>query len=210
MTGTAPMANLGGAADERLSWGVLARLGCSPMEMTALVLSIVSLVGLFVAGLLLRGYLPSYVAEKGKNTASKEDLAHLTGLVEGVKALHISEIERLKVTLLAEAQVTERRRRVYEEMCAALRVFQAGHEGTQEAKERFHAAHAAAWLWASDGVLTALNNFIQIQVQHAASPGSVNQSLMKSTYSAVVVAMRKDAGFPSTSVVASDFQFVQF
>ncbi|MEJ3621231.1 hypothetical protein [Brachymonas wangyanguii] len=44
------------------------------MEMIAFVLSIVSIVGLFLAGLLLRGYLPSYVAEKGKNAASKEDL----------------------------------------------------------------------------------------------------------------------------------------
>jgi hypothetical protein len=180
------------------------------MEMTALVLSIVSLFGLFLSGFLLRSYLPSYVAEKGKNAASREDLAHLTGLVEGIKALHISEIERLKATLLAEGQVTEHRRRVYEEMCAALRVFQAGHGATPEAKERFHAAHAAAWLWASDSVLTALNHFIQIQVEHTASPGSIDQLRMKSTYSAVVLAMRKDAGFPSTSIVASDFQFVQF
>lgn len=180
------------------------------MEMTALILSIVSLAGLFVAGLLLRGYLPSYVAEKGKNAASKEDLAHLTELVEGAKALHTSEIERLKATLLAEGQVTERRRRVYEEMCAAMRVFVSGHGATAEAKERFHSAHAAAWLWASDSVLTALNHFIELQVQHTAHPGSVDQPRMKSAFTAVVLAMRKDVGFASTAVAASDYQFVQF
>ena len=64
------------------------------MELAALVLSVLSLVGLGAAGLLLRGYLPSYVAEKGKNAASKEDLAHLTEVVEGTKALHTAEIER--------------------------------------------------------------------------------------------------------------------
>jgi hypothetical protein len=180
------------------------------MEIFSLVSSIISLAGLLVAGILVRSYLPAYVAEKGKNTASKEDLAHLTGIVEGVKALHITEIERLKATLLAEGQLVEHRRRVYEEMCAALRIFQSGHGGSPEAKERFHAAHAAAWLWATDSVLAALNQFIQMQIQHAASPGSIDQNSMKSAYSSVIVAMRKDAGFSSTSLVASNFQFVQF
>ena len=180
------------------------------MEMISLILSLASLVGLFVAGLLLRGYLPSYVSEKGKNAASKEDLAHLTALVESAKALHTSEIERLKATLLAESQVTERRRRVYEEMCAALRVFIAGHGGTAEAKERFHSAHAAAWLWASDGVLAALNHFIELQVQHTARPGAIDQAQMKESYTAVVLAMRKDAGFANSVVAASDYKFVQF
>jgi hypothetical protein len=180
------------------------------METISVVLSVASLVGLFIAGLLLRGYLPSYIAEKGKNTASREDLEHLTALVEGVKALHTSEIERLKAALLAESQVTERRRRVYEEMCAALRVFQSGHGQTLEAKERFHAAHSAAWLWASDSVLSALNQFIKVQVQHSAKPGSIDQLYMKSTYTAVILAMRRDAGFSNTNAMASDFQFVQF
>jgi uncharacterized small protein (DUF1192 family) len=180
------------------------------MGITALILSVASLAGLLVAGLLLRGFLPSYVAEKGKNAASKEDLSHITELVESIKALHTSEIERLKAGLLAESQVTERRRHVYEEMCASLRVFVAGHSGTPEAKERFHSAHAAAWLWASDAVLKALNHFIDLQVQHAVSPCSIGQSRIKSAYAAVVLAMRRDVGFPETTVVGSDYQFVQF
>lgn len=180
------------------------------MEITALVLSILNLLGLAIAVLFLRGYLPSYFTEKGKNAALKEDLANLTAVVEGVKALHTSEIERLKAMLLTEGQVTERRRRVYEEMCVALRVFQAGHGDTLEAKERFHSAHAAAWLWASDGVLAALNQFIRVQVQHSSNLGSIDQVRMKSTYTAVVLAMRMDVGFPNTNATESDFQFVQF
>lgn len=154
--------------------------------------------------------MSSYAIEKGKNVASKEDLEHLTQLVESVKALHSSEIERLKAALQSEGQVTERRRCVYEEMCAALRVFQAGHGNALEAKERFHAAHAAAWLWASDGVLSALNALIKIQVEHTANPAAVDQRRMKGAYAAVVYAMRKDAGFPGTSALPSNFQFVQF
>ena len=152
------------------------------MELIALVLSSLSIVGLVIAGLLLRGYLPSYVAEKGKNLASKEDLTHITDLVESVKALHTSELERLKADLLAEGQITERRRRVYEEMCSALRVFISGHGGTPEMKERFHSAYAAAWLWAADSVLVVLNHFIALQVQRAADPASVDQPTMKSAY----------------------------
>lgn len=180
------------------------------MEIIALLLSIFSIAGLVIAGLLLRRFLPSYVAEKGKNLASKEDLAHLTDLVESVKALHTSEIERLKANLLAESQITERRRRVYEEMCIALRVFISGHGATLEAKERFHAAYAAAWLWASDSVLAALNHFIELQVQRSADPTSVDQSSLKGAYTAIVFAMRKDVGFTGTVAAGSDYQFVQF
>ena len=180
------------------------------MELIALVLSSLSIVGLVIAGLLLRGYLPSYVAEKGKNLASKEDLTHITDLVESVKALHTSELERLKADLLAEGQITERRRRVYEEMCSALRVFISGHGGTPEMKERFHSAYSAAWLWAADSVLVVLNHFIALQVQRAADPASVDQPTMKSAYTAIVVEMRKDVGFGGTAVSDSDYQFVQF
>jgi hypothetical protein len=180
------------------------------MEMIALALSGLSFVGLLVAGLLVRGYLASYSSAKGSNAASKEDLAHLTETVERVKALHTTELERVKAALSAEGEFVERRRRVYEEMCAALRVFVAGHDQGPAGKERFHAAHAAAWLWASDHVLVALNRFIELQVRHAASPGSVGQPDMKSAYSAVVVAMRRDVGFSGTRMETSDYHFVQF
>ena len=180
------------------------------MELIALVLSSFSVVGFVVAGLLLRGYLPSYVAEKAKNSASKEDIAHLTDLVESVKSLHTSELERLKADLLVEGQITERRRRVYEDMCIALRVFISGHGGTPEMKERFHTAYAAAWLWASDSVLVALNHFIALQVQRVADPASVNQPNLKIAYTAIVLEMRKDVGFGDTVASGSDYQFVQF
>ena len=95
-------------------------------------------------------------------------------------------------------------------MCSALRVFISGHGATPEAKQRFHAVYAGAWLWASDPVLSALNEFIELQVLHAANPGAVEQQRLKSAYTNVVVAMRKDAGFPATVVEAPDYHFVQF
>lgn len=180
------------------------------MDVVALVASAASLAGLLVAVVLVRSFLPSYIAEKGRNAASKEDLAQLTELVESVKTGHLSEIERLKSSLLVAVQVTERRRRVYEEVCLALRVFVEGHGNAADAKERFHASHAAAWLWASDEVLFALNRFIQLQVEHAAGQGSVEQRELKNAYAAVVLAMRKDVGFSDTATSATDYKFVKF
>ena len=145
------------------------------MELFALVLSVAACFGLAVAALLWRSFVPAYAAEKAKNLASKEDLAHLTSVVEAVKTSHTAEIERLKSTLASEAKITERRRQVYEEICGALRVFVDGHGSSEETKDKFHAAYAAAWLWASDEAVEELNRFIALQRQHSVSPTAVPQ-----------------------------------
>jgi hypothetical protein len=178
--------------------------------MLALLISVATLVAVVVGGLLLRQFLPSYLSEKAKNLASKEDLSQLTHLVESVKALHTSEVERLKANLLAEGQVTERRRRVYEEMCVTLRVFSTGGDHSEEANDRFLTAYAAAWLWASDAVLEGLNEFLELQQTLVASPGSVDQVTQKAAYSSIILAMRKDAGFAETAVKSDRYQHVQF
>jgi len=171
------------------------------MELIALVLSSLSFVGFVVAAVLLRGYLPSYLAEKGKNLASKEDLAHLTDLVEGVKALHTSELERLKADLLTEGQITERRRRVYEEMCIALRGAwrNTGDERTLSRRLRCRMV-----------VGLGQRACCTKSFHRAADPASVDQPTMKSGYTAIVVEMRKDVGFGGTVASGSDYQFVQF
>lgn len=180
------------------------------MELLTFVISVASLVAVVAGGLFLRSYLPSYFTEKGKNLASKEDIAQITRLVESVKAQYVAEVEKVKATLVSEGQVVERRRRVYEEVCGSLRVFIAGHISSQEAKERFHSAYAAAWIWASDPVLISLNRFLELQVQIATSPGSVEQSVLKCAYTEVLVAMRRDVGFSSSSISSNDYKFVQF
>ncbi len=180
------------------------------MDTLAIVLSTVACLGLVVAAALWQKLVPAYLAEKAKNLASKEDLAHLTRLVESIKASHTAEIERLKAQLTAEAQTTERRRRVYEEMCSALRVFVEGHLKTDDAKDKFHAAYAAAWLWASDETVSNLNRFIALQRQHYSQPGAVPQAQLKAAYVEIVLAMRKDVGFADTAVPSAAYQFVQF
>lgn len=180
------------------------------MELTVLFISIASIASFFVLDVLMRSFLPAYSSEKAKNLASKEDISHLTHLVESVKAEYSVTFEKLKATIAIEGQVVERRRKVYEDICSALRVFVAGHENSDEAKDRFHAAYASSWLWASEEVLAALNYFVETQLMYAATPSSISQSELKLSYAAVLLGMRKDAGFPETSVAAAEYKFVHF
>ena len=49
-----------------------------------------------VAYLIIRFYLSAYLSEKGKNLATKEDIAGLTRLVEDVRAPYLASVENLK------------------------------------------------------------------------------------------------------------------
>jgi len=179
------------------------------MDLLALFLSIASAVGVAVLLTLWRS-LPAYATEKAKNLASKEDLAHLTELVESVKATHSAEIERLKANLAVEAQATERRRRLYEAVADNLRVFVEGHDKSDTSKQSFQTTYAATWLWASDDVVNELNHFIELKKLETATPTPELQGAVKAAYVSVVLAMRRDAGFPATAVRAEQYQFFKF
>ena len=65
--------------------------------MIATVAIVGALVGASIAGLLFKVFLPSYLSEKGKNLATKEDIREITVKIEGVKAalgsrLHIHQV----------------------------------------------------------------------------------------------------------------------
>jgi hypothetical protein len=176
-------------------------------------LSIFSAVGLAVFLVVLpligRSFLPAYFAEKGKSQATREDVEHLTKLVEGAKTEYAMALEQRRATLLTEGHILERKRKSYEEICAGLRVFINGHQ-TPDSRDRFLAAYALSWLWANDEVLSALNHFLHYQIQVAAVPGSVSQLALRQSYVEVILAMRKDSGFETTPAAVSDYQFVFF
>ncbi len=171
--------------------------------------TIVDVIFLFGLGFFGK-YLNSYSTEKGKNAASKEDIAQVTKLVEVVKHDYKVEIERLKSELQSESHVIERRRRVYEEICNSMRVFVSGNEATPEAKERFLAAYSSSWLWASERVLTLLNLFVDLQIKHAKNPSSNDGFVLECAYREVVSAMRQDVGFSSDNLNVGEYKFVYF
>jgi hypothetical protein len=66
---------------------------------------LIAIFGMFGAGaiigggiifLLIKSYIPSYLTEKGKNLATKEDIAAITDEIEGVKIGYASVLEELK------------------------------------------------------------------------------------------------------------------
>lgn len=70
-----------------------------------IILQVLALIGLGVLGVLLKKGLTSYTAEKGKNLATKEDIAEITCKVESVKAelSHASAIEEQRRRMKHEA-----------------------------------------------------------------------------------------------------------
>ena len=81
----------------------------SSMTITA-VLQGVTLAGIVAIGLLLRRFLPSYLSEKGKNLATKEDVGEITARIEEVKARYALEVEIAKNLATKEdvADITSR------------------------------------------------------------------------------------------------------
>lgn len=55
------------------------------MNTLIVVVEFVNLVGLVVLGFVIKDYLPSYFTEKGRNLATKEDIAEITRKIEAVK-----------------------------------------------------------------------------------------------------------------------------
>lgn len=180
------------------------------MDYLTAALSIINFIILIVGGLILRGYLPSYFNEKGKNLATKEDIELITDKVEKVRSQYISDIERLKSSLEDEARRVEKRRDVYEKITDSLRIFITGHSSNQNQKDGFLNSYSTAWLWAPDEVLKALNDFLSLQLRYAQNQALVKQEEMKTAYVRCVMAMRKDVGFSDTTVGTEDYQFVYF
>jgi len=164
------------------------------MATVSIIMSIVNLIAL-----LLVLFLKSYASEKGKNLATKQDIAVITDKVEGIKTKYESESKLIQI-----------RRRLFEQVADSLRVFVAGHPSDTNSKDRFLTSYANTWLWAPDNVVKALNEFLYLQRQFVAKPGSVPQENLKKAYTKCVIEMRKHAGFPDTDLSDKDYQFVQF
>jgi hypothetical protein len=164
------------------------------MVTVSIIISIVNLIALlFVL------FLKSYASEKGKNLATKEDITIITDKVEGIKSKYETE-----------SQLIEMRRHLFEQVVDSLRVFITGHPSDTSSKDRFLVSYAKTWLWAPDSVVKSLNEFLHLQRQFVAKPGSVQQDNMKEAYAKCVIEMRKHAGFPDTDLSDKDYQFVQF
>jgi hypothetical protein len=70
---------------------------------------------LLILSAVVAAFFGSYLGEKGKNLATKEDIAKVTDKVEGVKRQHEEIIERLKLSHQLQILAGERRLQAHQE-----------------------------------------------------------------------------------------------
>jgi hypothetical protein len=58
--------------------------------------NIFGFLGFVILALIVKNFFPSYLAEKGKNLAQKEDIGKITDLVETVRTQHAKQIEEVR------------------------------------------------------------------------------------------------------------------
>ncbi len=165
-----------------------------------LILTGATLLQMILLGLLLSVYLPAYAKEKGGNLATKEDIAEITNRVESVRT-----------EFAKESALLEKRREVYERISDSLRIFIDGHDTSPQQQNAFHSAYSACWLWTPDEVLTKLDQFIKMQQENAANNHRTHsQEDLKRVYYEIILGMRKDVGFPETTMDETRYSFVKF
>lgn len=69
------------------------------MMSTTVVLEALALVGIGMLAWLIRHYLAPYAEEKGKNLATKADIADITNQIEGVKAGYAHDLESVRASI---------------------------------------------------------------------------------------------------------------
>ena len=74
-----------------------------------------ALAAFLIAGLFVRQFLPAYFTEKGKNLATKEDMAAITHEVERVKNQYAALLEGLKTRNSLRVAAIDKRLQVHQE-----------------------------------------------------------------------------------------------
>lgn len=75
-----------------------------------------AVIGALVVYLLLKSFLPSYLSEKGKNLATKEDIALITDKVESVKTDYAKVLEELRSNNQLKLAEIEREKNIKKEV----------------------------------------------------------------------------------------------
>lgn len=167
---------------------------------------------IWVGGALICLGGPAYLKQKGKNIATREDIGAITETVERIRLQTHEDLERLKTSLSDVSEALVRRRNVYERLTGALRIFVQGQFPDAEASLRrqqdFLDSYAAAWLWAPDDLIRSLNTFIVMNMS-APAEDDPRQRQLKAAFFAILLQMRKNAGFAETGLRFEDLVFVQ-
>lgn len=107
-----------------------------------------------------------------------------------------SDLERSHAT---ELDALVRKRDVYASIATTMRVFLKGdRQASQEQRSAFLLAYDEGCLWASEAVVAALGDFLDLLVRWTAGDQDVEQHDMQNAYAACMGEMRRDSGFADT------------
>lgn len=174
------------------------------------IMNLLTWVVLVVGGFFLRSYLPTYFQEKGKNLATKEDIEDITDKVERIRSQYTLDQEQFKSQLQEKSEMSAKKRELYDKVIKSLGVFLSGRSASEEKKQEFLDEYSALWLWASDSVIGAVKDFLDLQVAVAREAKSIDQEKLKQAYTNCVLEMRRSVGFPDTKLDHNDYRFVHF
>lgn len=122
-----------------------------------LVLEISQLLALVVGFLFLQKYLPSYLSEKAKNLATKEDIAGITDKVEQVRLEYAKRLEQTKLSHQLRLAALDQRLKAHQQAYALLQELQdARGESTKNSGVVSHEIEnviAKCWQWWSNNCL---------------------------------------------------------
>ena len=102
------------------------------------------------------------------------------------------------------------KRQVYESVIDSLNVFISGRNNSENTKDKFLQSYARMWLWASDDVIKSVGLHLDQQVRIARNSKDVSKDELKASFAAPVIEMRKDLGYPQTTLKKQDYKFVSF
>lgn len=104
----------------------------------------------FLAGLIVRHLLSSYLAEKGKNLATKEDVGEITNIIESTKLAYQRDIAELQEALKASTSLrflaAEKRLEVHQQaFYFASQMLQRAFEDDVSSRNKLEAQWADFW-----------------------------------------------------------------
>ncbi|GAB3427908.1 hypothetical protein [Niabella aquatica] len=143
-------------------------------------------------------FLQSYVKEKGKNMATKQDIEVIT-----------TKVEAVKYEFSSKSKFVLKQREVYEKILSSMAALNTGSKVTIEENAKFKQAYFVAWAWLDDESLSLLNNFLntflRISTLSVTDPTfQTEKDTLNEMFKTVFAVFRKKI-YPDTTVSHSEF-----
>jgi len=160
-------------------------------------------------------YLSSYVKEKGRNLATKEDISDITSKIEGVKIEYLKESEKFKTELNKELELLKisytslqaNKVQFFSELIDHLNDFQFQFQQTRKTpnkekqkkqQKRTTLLFAKLFLFASDDTIKKW-----IEIRKLPKKES-DQKILFLMFTEFILALRRDIGYKDTECNAGD------